>query len=51
MSRVDVVMKALEVEREDAEKIFGSTIFLDLWVKVKEDWRNRAGLIHTFGLD
>lgn len=35
--------------REDAEKIFGSTIFLDLWVKVKENWRERQSLVNNFG--
>ena len=37
--------------RKDIEKFFGIKASLKLWVKVKEDWRNRQGLIHTFGLD
>lgn len=37
--------------RRDIEKFFGIRANVKLWVKVKEDWRNRAGLIHTFGLD
>lgn len=37
--------------REDIEKFFGCKVALKLWVKVKKDWRNRPGLIHTFGLD
>ncbi len=37
--------------REDMEKFFGCRINLQCWVKVKEDWRNREGLIHNFGLD
>ena len=37
--------------RRDIEDFFGIRANLKLWVKVKEDWRNRAGLIHTFGLD
>ncbi len=37
--------------RYDIEKFFGIKADLKLWVKVKEDWRNRQGLIHTFGLD
>ena len=36
---------------KDIEKFFGIKASLKLWVKVKEDWRNRQGLIHTFGLD
>ena len=37
--------------RYDIEKFFGIRASVKLWVKVKEDWRNRQGLIHTFGLD
>lgn len=37
--------------REDMEKFFQCKINLRCWVKVKEGWRNREGLIHNFGLD
>lgn len=37
--------------RRDIEAFFGIKASVKLWVKVKEDWRNRQGLIHTFGLD
>lgn len=37
--------------RRDIEDFFGIKASVKLWVKVKEDWRNRQGLIHTFGLD
>ena len=37
--------------REDMEKFFQCHINLRCWVKVKEGWRNREGLIHNFGLD
>ncbi len=37
--------------RYDIEEFFGIRASVKLWVKVKEDWRNRQGLIHTFGLD
>ena len=37
--------------RRDIEEFFGIRASLKLWVKVKENWRNRQGLIHTFGLD
>ena len=37
--------------RKDIEHFFGMHASLKLWVKVKEDWRNRQGLIHSFGLD
>lgn len=37
--------------RKDIEAFFGIKVSLKLWVKVKEDWRNRQGIIHTLGLD
>ncbi|RGQ41263.1 GTPase Era [[Clostridium] leptum] len=35
--------------RTDMEQFFGGKINLKLWVKVKEDWRNREGLLRNFG--
>ncbi len=37
--------------RRDIEKFFGTKVALKLWVKVKEDWRNREGIIRSLGLD
>lgn len=37
--------------RHELEHFFECKINLQCWVKVKEDWRNREGLIHNFGLD
>lgn len=37
--------------RNDIEKFYGIKASVKLWVKVKEDWRNRKGIIHGFGLD
>ncbi len=37
--------------RADMERFFGCRINLQCHVKVKEDWRNREGLIRNFGLD
>lgn len=37
--------------RHELEQFFECKINLQCWVKVKEDWRNREGLIHNFGLD
>ena len=35
--------------RLDAEKFFGKKIFLELWVKVKDDWRNSNFMLKSFG--
>ena len=35
--------------REDMEKFFGTKVFLDLWVKVKEKWRGSDVAVRNFG--
>ncbi len=37
--------------RLEMENIFGSRFFVDLWVKVKKDWRNKDGSLSMFGYD
>lgn len=37
--------------REDLEKFFGVKVYLDLWVKVKDGWRDRGGYLKDFGYD
>ena len=37
--------------RRDLEAFFEIKVNLQLWVKVKENWRDRQGSIHNFGLD
>jgi GTP-binding protein Era len=46
-----MLKKIGSMARHDIEEFFGIKANVKLWVKVKEDWRNRRGLIHTFGLD
>jgi GTP-binding protein Era len=36
--------------RQDAEKLLGAKIFLQLWVKVKKGWREDEGLLKNFGI-
>lgn len=37
--------------REDIEKLLACQVNLKLWVKVKEDWRNRENILKTLGYD
>lgn len=37
--------------RQDMESFFNCKVNLTMWVKVKEDWRNREGLLRSFGFD
>ena len=35
--------------RQDMERLFDSKVFLQLWVKVKEDWRNSDFMLNELG--
>ncbi len=37
--------------RQDIENFFDCKVFLQTWIKVKEDWRNRAQILQNFGFD
>ncbi len=39
-----------KLSREDLEHFFEIKVNLQCWVKVKEDWRNKEGLIRNLGL-
>lgn len=35
--------------REDVERFMGTKVYLETWVKVKENWRDNVNLIRNFG--
>ena len=35
--------------RKDIEKFFGKKVFLEMFVKVEKDWRNRDNILKSFG--
>lgn len=35
--------------RHDIEMLLGSKVFLELWVKVQKDWRNKANQLRDYG--
>lgn len=37
--------------RQDMERFFDCKVFLQVWIKVKEDWRNRERILQNFGFD
>lgn len=47
----EMLKKIGSYAREDLEKFFGVQIYLNLWVKVKENWRDSDFLIANFGYD
>lgn len=38
-----------ELARRDLERDFDAKVYLDLWIKVKEDWRNNQYQMRNFG--
>ncbi|WP_407928958.1 GTPase Era [Heliobacterium mobile] len=37
--------------RQEIEALLGTSIYLELWVKVKKDWRHRPDVLRSFGFD
>ena len=37
--------------REDIEKFMGAKVYMETWVKVKENWRDNMNLIRNFGYE
>ena len=46
-----MLKKAGTYAREDMERFFGCKVNLKLWVRVREDWRNREAALRAFGYD
>ena len=44
-----VLKEAGTLARADIEEMLGKKVLLKLWVKVKDDWRNREGALRNFG--
>ncbi|MDP4092646.1 MAG: GTPase Era [Bacillota bacterium] len=45
----NMLKKIGSLARTDMEKLFGSKVFLQIWVKVKPDWRNDASMLKNLG--
>lgn len=46
-----MIKKINTYARQDMENFFGCKVNLQTWLKVKEGWRNRGGLLKNFGFD
>lgn len=46
-----LLKKIGEQARRDIESLLGNKVFLDLWVKVKPDWRNKDKALKQFGYE
>jgi GTP-binding protein Era/rRNA maturation RNase YbeY len=45
----EMIKKISTYSREDIEKLLGGKVFLTLWVKVKEDWRDDPAMLNEIG--
>lgn len=45
----DMLKKISTQARQDMEKFMGTKVYLETWVKVKENWRDNMNLIKNFG--
>jgi len=45
----DMLKKIGTAARRDIQRLLGSPVFLDLWVKVKKNWRDNEFLLKNFG--
>ncbi len=44
------MMKKIKTNaRRDIRNLLGNNLYLEIWVKVKEDWRNRSGALRQMG--
>ncbi len=47
----DMLKKIGQMARQDIERLLDARVFLDLWIKVKEDWRNNQFQMRNFGYE
>ena len=46
-----MLKKISTMAREDMERLLGAKVYLETWVKVKEQWRDNLNLIRSLGFD
>ena len=46
-----MLKKISTMARADMERFMGTRVYLETWVKVKENWRDNLNLIRSFGFD
>ena len=45
----DMLKKISNMARTDCEKFMGTKVYLQTWVKVKENWRDNVNYVRSFG--
>ena len=46
-----MLKKISTLARQDMEKFMGTKVYLETWVKVKENWRENVNYVRSFGYD
>ncbi len=44
-----MLKKISSLARRDVEAFMGTKVYLETWIKVKENWRDNVNLIKNFG--
>ncbi|MDY4679243.1 MAG: KH domain-containing protein, partial [Dialister sp.] len=44
-----VLKEAGQEAREEIQSLIGAPVFLDLWVKVSKDWKNKDYILRELG--
>ena len=47
----EMLKKISSMARVDCERFFGAKVYLQTWIKVRENWRDSARMIRNFGYD
>ena len=47
----DMMKRISTLARQDIEKFMGTKVYMETWVKVKENWRDNLNYIRSFGYD
>ncbi len=47
----DMLKKISTLARQDIEKFMGTKVYMETWVKVKENWRDNVNFMRTHGYD
>ena len=47
----EMIKRISSLARQDIEKFMGTKVYMETWVKVKENWRDNANFIRSQGYD
>ena len=51
MALLHMLKEIGQLARADIERLLGCQVYLELWVKVRKDWRDSLEALRSFGYD